>query len=372
MAKKKTNSKKNGIIIAIVIGALVVIAAVIALFIIINRNIEKNQYVEYGVPHDYEEDGFIKLGEYKGISMSVAVSDEDVEEEIEYALEDAENYERLTGTAKTGDYVNINMACFYEDGTAIDDYTYDNEFITLGDEDYFAEFDTEISGMNTGETKEITVAVPADYGDEVIDGMTIKFNITLNYICGDAIEQELTDEFVTEYTEGECTNVDGFGEYIRTQLYNDNVDNLTYDLLTEITENTNVKKYHRGELKNAEDETIQSYQSFAEMSGYTVDELLEAFGMTEDDVDDIAKEAAVEKMVVKTIAAKENLTLDDETYKQMLMESLEYKSDEVQNMTIEDMEEEYLSMNEVNPKDGMLSEYVMQYVLSLSNIEGLQ
>lgn len=367
----KVKNRKN-MIIGISIAAVVVIAAVIVLCVLINRNIAGSLYVEYGVPHDYEADGFIKLGEYKGINMSVAVTDEEVQEEVESVLEDAENYEELSGTAKTGDYVSINMACFLEDGTAVEDYTYNNEMITIGDEDYFTEFDTEIAGMNTGDTKEITVAVPNDYGDEVIDGKTLKFNVTLNYICGEAIEQQLTDEFAAEYSDGECTSAAAFNEYIKQELYNDNVENLSDDILSEIIENTEVKKYHRGELKNAEDETIQSYQSFAEMSGYTVDELLSAFGMTEDDVDEIAKETAVEKMAVKTIAAKENLTLDDETYKKMLLESLEYEEGEEQGKTIEDMEQDYLSMNEMNPKDGMLEAYVMEYILSVSNIEGLQ
>lgn len=62
------------------------------------------------------------------------------------------------------------------------------------------------------------------------------------------------------------------------------------------------------------------------MSGYTVDELLSSFGMTEDDVAEIAKESAVEKMVAKTIAAKENLTLDDETYKNSFWNLLSMKT----------------------------------------------
>lgn len=367
----KVKNRKN-MIIGISIAAVLVVAAIVALLLFFNRSITGGSDVAYGKPHDYEADGFITLGEYKGINMSVAVTDEDVQEEIASILEDAENYEQLSGTAKTGDYVSIDMQCFFEDGTAVEDYTYSDEYITLGDEDYFAEFDTEIAGMNTGDTKEITVAVPKDYGDEIIDGKTLKCNVTLNYICGEAIEQEITDEFVTDYSDGECTSAASFNDYVRQELYNENVDNLSDDVWYKVTENVEVKKYHRGELKNAEEETVKSYESFAEMSGYTVDELLSSFGMTEDDVDEVAKESAVEKMVAKTIAAKENLTLDDETYKNMLLESLEYEDGEEQGKTLEDMENDYLSMYEMNPKDGMLEEYVMQYILSFATIEGMQ
>ena len=41
--------------------------------------------------------------------------------------------------------------------------------------------------MNAGDTKEITVAVPEDYGDEVIRREDSQIsNVTLNYICGEA------------------------------------------------------------------------------------------------------------------------------------------------------------------------------------------
>lgn len=38
----------------------------------------------------------------------------------------------------------------------------------------------------------------------------------------------------------------------------------------------------------------------------------------------------------------------------MLLESLEYEDGEEQGKTLEDMENDYLSMYEMNPKDGML------------------
>ena len=109
------------------------------------------------------------------------------------------------------------------------------------------------------------------------------------------IEQEITDEFVTDYSDGECTSAASFNDYVRQELYNENVDNLSDDVWYKVTENVEVKKYHRGELKNAEEETVKSYESFAEMSGYTVDELLSSFGMTEDDVAEIAKRVCCRK-----------------------------------------------------------------------------
>ena len=164
---KKGSKKNNKKPVIYAVSALIVVLVIIILYVIIHRENEKISKVEYGVPVDYEEKGYIKLGKYKNISYSVEVTDEDVAEEIEYILEDA-------GTAKEGDMVNIDYKCTV-DGNVIDDYTSENEYTTLGDEDYFAEFDEQIPGMNTGESKTITIEIPEDYGDELLDGKTAEF-----------------------------------------------------------------------------------------------------------------------------------------------------------------------------------------------------
>ena len=47
----------------------------------------------------------------------------------------------------------------------------------------------------------------------------------------------------------------------------------------------------------------------------TLDELLESFGMDEDGVSEIAEDSVIDVMIAKSIMAKENLTMDDTTYK---------------------------------------------------------
>lgn len=369
--KKSASKKDSRKQLMLVISAVAIVAIVIIMYFIINGETKGSNTVEYGVPVDYEAGGYIKLGEYKNIAASVEVTDEDVAEEKEFALEDSESYEKVNGTAKEGDMVNIDYTCLLS-GEAAEDYTSEDEYTVLGDEDYFPEFDTEIAGMNTGETKEITVEVPEDYGDELIDGQTVKFNVTLNYICGDEIEPELNDEFVSNYSDGECVSVADFDNYLRETLYNDNVESLADNIWEEVLENTELKKYHRGELKAATEETEKSYANFAEFSGESLDSILESLGMTEDDLDDVAKDAALEKMVAKTIAVKENITLSDEEYRNLLIEYMEYENGEEQTKTIEEMEADYETGYGENPKDAMLRENVKNHVKEWAQITGLK
>ncbi len=363
---KKAFGKKE-----IIITSAVAVVAAIIVFVIVAVVSRGSQSVDPGVAFDYEKAKYIKLGEYKGVTIDVSVSDEDVQEEIDYILEDSDSYERLSGPAKEADYVNIDMICKMPDGSSNEDWNTEDEFITLGDEDYFPEFDTEIVGMSMGETKDIVVNVPEGYTGDVLDGQTVTFTVTLNYVCGAAIQPEINDEFVTEYSEGECTSAAEFKDYLKQSLYNDNVEAISENVWYEVVENTEINKYHKGELDAAIEETNKSYESFAEFSGMTKEELLAQFGMTEDDIKDVAKDTAAEKMIAKTIAAKEGLVLDDETYKKLLIEYMEYEDGEEEKLTFEQIEEEFLSNYDVNPRDGMFLEFIKEYIASTAVVNGL-
>lgn len=356
-----------------IIGGIVVLA-IVAVLVIVKLNggdSAGSTKVQHGVPVDYEADGFLTLGDYKGIEVSVEVSDSDVKDEISSVLEETELYEKIEGTAKSGDKVSINYKGSL-DGKLMDDWCSENEYIEIGAEDIFAEFDTSVTGMNTGETKNIEVAIPDDYGDDVVDGKVMQFEITLNYICGNAIPQELTDEFVTEYSEGECTSVDAFNDYVKNNLYQDNVDGIGDDIWTKVIENVTLDKYQKGELNSAVDETMESYKNFAEFSGYTLDELLESIGMTEDDCKDVAKDTALDRMTAKTVAAKEGIKLDDDSYKKLLVESMEYENNEDASMTLDEIADDYKEVYAEDPKDAMLLQYVKNYLVDLSKITGMQ
>ena len=354
----------------IVLALVFVVVAVIVICSLAGRRSGGADVVE-GAAYDYEAEGYITLGDYKNISLSVEVSDEDVESEITDILSEEEP-QKVEGTAASGDTVNIDYKASLN-GNPVEDENAEDVEIQLGEEEYFKEFDTEIAGMKTGETKTIDVAVPDDYGYDEIDGKTVQYEVTLNYICGDMVKPELTDEFVTDYSEGECTSAADFNEYIRSQLYETNVAAVNEDVWAEVIENTTVDKYHEGELNKAIEETEKSYDSFSEMSGYSSrEELLEQFDMTEDDVKDVAKDMALDKMTAKTIAAKEGLVMDDASYKEKLIEYMEYEDDADKNKSLEEIEQDYTETYSESPRDGIFLEYVKGYVAGLADITGME
>ncbi|MDE6635185.1 MAG: FKBP-type peptidyl-prolyl cis-trans isomerase [Lachnospiraceae bacterium] len=365
--KQKELSKKKRTIIISAVAGVIVIALCIGIYVWKNAG---SYDVTIGAAFDYDEDGYIKLGNYKELNIDVSVSDDDVEAEIESILETEEVYEQKQGQPVNGDMVNIDYKA-YVDGQIVDDYSETDDILEIGAEDFYPEFDTAVLGMNTGETKNIDVNFDSDYEDELVAGKTINFELTLNYICGNQIQAELSDDFVTQYSEGECTAVADFYEYIKNSLYQDNVDSIEDTVWEEAIEKVEVKKYHKGEVKTAFEEEKSNYENVGEVIGGTYEDILEQFGMSEDDVEEIAQDVALERMTAKTIAAKENLVLDDETYKNLLFEYMQDEDTDVSSMSLSEVEDSYREIYSGEPREGMFVEYIKKFVVDHANVTGM-
>ena len=94
--------------------------------------------------------------------------------------------------------------------------------------------------------------------------------------------------------------------------------------------------------------------------------------MTEDDVEEIAEEVALERMTAKTIAAKENLVMDDETYKNLLTEYMQDDDTDLTSMTFEEIEESYRETYSGEPREGMFVEFIKKYVSNNANVTGMR
>ena len=370
-SNKNNDNKKTRTIIISAAAGVVVIGICAGLAIWMNGNYRGGKDVTVAAAYDYEDGGYLTLGDYNGLEINVGVTDDDVDAEIESILETEETYEQKLGKPVSGDIVNIDYTAF-ADGQAIEDYSDKDDIVTVGDEDYYAEFDSALLEMTTGEIKNVDISFPADYDDEIVAGKTVNFELKLNYICGNVIPTQLTDEFVTKYSEGECTSVAGFNEYIKNTLYQDNVDCIEDTVWQTAVENVNVDKYHRGEVNTAFEEEKNNYKNRSELIGTTYEGILEEFDMTEDDVEEIAEEVALERMTAKTIAAKENLVMDDETYKNLLTEYMQDDDTDLTSMTFEEIEESYRETYSGEPREGMFVEFIKKYVSNNANVTGMR
>ena len=150
--------------------------------------------------YDYDVESLVKLGDYKGLTYTetdTSVSDEEVESQINSTLTAHATPEQIKDRAvEDGDTVNID----YEgkiDGETFEGGTASGASLTIGSDSFIDGFEDGLIGVKPGEKKTLNLKFPDDYKTNPdLAGKAVVFDVTVNYIEGDDIVPELTDDFV--------------------------------------------------------------------------------------------------------------------------------------------------------------------------------
>ena len=160
----------------------------------------------------------VKLGDYKGIKIEKVeynVKDDDIATEVNRLLEQHATEENVEGRpAKDGDITVIDYSGSI-DGVKFAGGTAEKQNLTLGSGMFIPGFEEQVVGMNIGETKDITVKFPDDYGADELKGKEAVFTVTLHEIKEKKLP-ELTDEFVKDKTGSET--VDAYKASVKEKL----------------------------------------------------------------------------------------------------------------------------------------------------------
>ena len=276
----------------------------------------------------------VSLGEYNGLEISLVPSQEDIQTEIDYLLEEHTEYEHKKGIAQKNDLVYGTFEG-YVDGEKIDS-TCGSEYIQIGSGEWLPGFEDAVIGMKTGKTKIFPISVPeGTYGDETLDGKIVEFHLKLNYICGEPIIPKYNDEFVQEISDYNTTQE--HRESIREKLAKENEEDKIEIVWSEVLENCEVDKYPKDKLEAAKKEVLQGYYDLATIYGMSHDEVFQSFGCADEEefketqLKSLAKSTAKDVLVAEAIAYKEKITYTEEEYEDLLEESYEEDKDSCDN-----------------------------------------
>lgn len=271
----------------------------------------------------------IKLGEYKGLEISLAATEEDIQWEIDSLIEENTTYEQLRGIAQEGNMVYADFEG-YVNGKKIDT-TCGTDYITIGSGEWLDGFEDAIIGLQCGQTAEVSISVPdGTYGDEEIDGKTVDFKITLQYICGESIVPEYNDEFVQSISNYKTTKEHkaSLKEKLERESEEEKLEYAWYAAY----ENSKVKKYPKTLMQAARQEVLQGYYNMADIYGISYDEIFQSFGCADEQdfidtqLTELAKDTVKEGLVAEAIAEKEKLSYTTEDYQDLLNEEYENNS----------------------------------------------
>ena len=143
----------------------------------------------------------VTLGDYKGLEVEkneVAVSDEQVQAELDRMAQNVASTETVDRAAEMGDTANINFEGF-DNGVPFDGGKGENYDLKLGSGAFVPGFEEQVVGMSAGEEKDIDITFPEDYHKELA-GKAVVFHVKVNSVTTTNVPEQ-DDEFAKDVSE---------------------------------------------------------------------------------------------------------------------------------------------------------------------------
>ena len=211
-------------------------------------------------------------------------SEEEIQTQWDNLLESNRIQQPVTGrAAEEGDIANIDYSGTV-DGVVFTGGTAEGYDLTLGSGTFIPGFEDQIVGHNIGDSFDVTVTFPDDYGDSTdeagntitLSGKEAVFRVTLNSLAVSVLP-EATDAWVEENfgASNDLHTVAELDQYFHDNLYTSNLTNAVVDYLTENSQVSSIPDVVRNYQVCSQ---LSYYNSYASMFGYeTLDEFLSGF-----------------------------------------------------------------------------------------------
>ncbi len=270
---------------------------------------------------DYQALDYVTLGEYKGLTVAdqpIEVTEDQIDEVVRQNIQLSDAMETVTeGAVEDGDTANID----YEgklNGEAFDGGTAKGYDLVIGSDSFIDGFEDGLIGVAVGETIDLPLTFPENYGNADLAGKEVVFTVTVNEIKR---MPELTDELASTISDGEYTDVAGYRDSVRTDLEAQAQEQrdtmLKSDLLTQVAGNSKINEYPQEMVDYGVANMDSYYRSMAEQYSMDFEEFLSSFmGLTEEDFSEqlvmAAQQNLQQELYLKAIAETEGIEVTDE------------------------------------------------------------
>lgn len=294
---------------------------------------------------DITASDIVTLPDYRGIAIPAEnhqISDEEVQTKIDSILSNYKTTQQITDRAvKDGDTVNIDYVGTV-DGVEFQGGNTNGQGtqVTIGVTKYIDDFLDQLVGHKPGETFDVNVTFPDDYGQENLNGKDAVFKTTINYIVEETVP-ELTDEFVT-------TNLTGYTD--AQDVIDKTRQDLTYQkeqtyLQDYLIKNSTFKDIPQSLYDYQNDCITTFYAAYASAYGMSLDQFVQDYVGKDsmeaylDSVQDQNDTAIKTALIYQAVAEKEGIKASEQ-------DVVDYLTNEVKN----------------NDVDGYTSQYGMPYL----------
>lgn len=269
----------------------------------------------------------VKLGDYKGVEVK-EVEAEDVATMVEKELKtlqqkNARVEEKKDGKVENGDLAVIDFKGFIGDeafeGGEGKDYP-----LEIGSGSFIDNFEEQLVGLKVGESKDVIVTFPENYGKEELNGKEAKFEVTVNEIKVKELPN-LDDEFAKEVSEFDT--IDELKADIKSKIEKSNEEKAKREfeeaVVSSVVENAKMEipeAMVERELANM----MKDLESKLGYQGLTLEQYYQFTGSSEESMKSYMREGALNKvkteLVLEKVAEVEKMEATEEELKEKAME----------------------------------------------------
>lgn len=263
----------------------------------------------------------VKLGEYKNLPVkkkATRVTQKEIDAEVERLRERYADMEiKEDGAVENGDTAVIDFEGFKDDvafeGGKGEDYP-----LEIGSGSFIPGFEEQLIGMRKGESRDINVTFPENYGVADLAGQPAVFKVTVKDIkC--KVLPEANDELVKEAKIKDVETLEDYRAYMKKSLSEnkerENEENFTNELLTKIVENAEVE-IPDAMIDSETDQMVNEFKQRLSAQGFTLEQFAAVTGQDEEIIRGEMRKDAEKKvnvrLVLEAIAEAEDLTVSDE------------------------------------------------------------
>ena len=253
----------------------------------------------------------------------VEVDDEKVDEALERLASSRKHFEPRGKAAKArkGDRVKIDFVGRI-DGEAFEGGTAEGFELELGSGQFIPGFEDQLVGTKAGDTKDVEVSFPAEYGNADLAGKPSVFEVTVHEVSAPK-EAEINEEFATSLG---MESLEKLRDAIRDQIGNDygqmSRGHLKKDLLDQLSDG------HSFELPPSMvtlefDQIWQQFQNELEQQGQKMEDLDESEDDLRAEYKGIAERRVRTGLVLAEVGSKNEIEVTQEELNQGLIQRVQ-------------------------------------------------
>lgn len=260
----------------------------------------------------------VTLGEYKGVTVEKAettVSAKEVNEKLAAELEKNARVVEVEREIKKDDIANIDFVGSV-DGVEFEGGKGEDYPLTIGSGTFIPGFEDQLIGHKAGETVDVKVTFPENYGAKDLAGKEALFVTTIKTVKEKQVPAA-DDEFASEVSEFDT--LDEYKKDLKKTLKEEKEKAATTtnerNVIAKVVENASVE-IPALMLEAQLDNMLYDYQTRLAQQGIPMDQYLKITGQTVEQIKDQMKESAEKNLktslVIEAIMEKENITVAEE------------------------------------------------------------